>query len=481
MAGPAGAGTELSASTGPVPARVRGERGSNGLEILATPRTRLPSELVNLETAVIAEIPVDPFRARLYAEGWQSWSRAQMLTWNDVSPGPGSERLRTHFHRPGLAPSPDWPWRAEGGLLAIDPGNGDAVRLFTPADPASIPLLLARPAGKQTITVCADRPCQTSQHTGTLDAALRDWASGWGQRLGATVTGTAPSGWCSWYGYKRGFDLDVLAANLDVMDRYDLPVDVVQLDDGWQEALGDWEPGDRFPSLPALADQVTDRGRALGLWLTPFTAHIGSRIVAEHPEWWIADLIAPFGMEADTRVLDITHPGARDHLAATITRLTASARWLKLDFLYAGALDGKRHEDVDALAAYRDGLALIREAAGPDTFLVGCGSPVLASVGAGLDAIRTSPDTSDVYEPPGGDLTQPAGRSALETGRARAYLHHAALRVDLDCIITRPTAEHRGELADHIASLPGGLRVSGDPLPDLDQWGLETTRRLLSS
>lgn len=76
------------------------------------------------------------------------------------------------------------------------------------------------------------------------------------------------------------------------MDTAGLTVNVVQLDDSWQQALGGWEPSSRFPNLPVLADQVAHRWRALGLWLTLFTADVRSAVVAEHPDWWIPDLIA---------------------------------------------------------------------------------------------------------------------------------------------------------------------------------------------
>ena len=58
----------------------------------------------------------------------------------------------------------------------------------------------------------------------------------------------------------------------------------------------------------------------------------------------------------------------------------------------AGAVPGPRHEDVDGVAAYRSGLELVREVVGPDVQLVGCGAPLLPSVGL-VDAMRVSPDT----------------------------------------------------------------------------------------
>jgi alpha-galactosidase len=45
--------------------------------------------------------------------------------------------------------------------------------------------------------------------------------------------------------------------------------------------------------------------------------------------------------------------------------------FFKLDFLYAGALDGGRHEDMSAVTAYRSGLELIRRAIGTEAYLLG--------------------------------------------------------------------------------------------------------------
>jgi alpha-galactosidase len=49
---------------------------------------------------------------------------------------------------------------------------------------------------------------------------------------------------------------------------------------------------------------------------------------------------------------------------------------------------------------------------------------------------------------------------------------------DPDCVIARPEVERREEWAS-VVERYGGLRVSSDRIADLDEWGLETTRRLL--
>lgn len=85
--------------------------------------------------------------------------------------------------------------------------------------------------------------------------------------------------------------------------------------------------------------------------------------------------------------------------------------FFKLDFLYAGALDGGRHEDMSAVTAYRSGLELIRRAIGTEAYLLGCGAPILPSIGL-VDAMRVSPDTGPEYEPPQGDLNAPFANPA---------------------------------------------------------------------
>jgi alpha-galactosidase len=123
-------------------------------------------------------------------------------------------------------------------------------------------------------------------------------------------------------------------------------------------------------------------------------------------------------------------------------------------------------------------LALIRSAI-DDAYLLGCGAPILASVGL-VDAMRVGPDTAAHVEPTDGDPSQPGQRFAIANGAARAWQHGRFWVNDPDCIIVRPGIEQREVWAAHVARY-GGLRASSDRLRDLDAWGLATTRRLLAS
>ena len=56
-----------------------------------------------------------------------------------------------------------------------------------------------------------------------------------------------PSGWCSWYCFGPNVTAEQVLANLDVIAR-DLPgLKYIQIDDGYQPAMGDWlETGAAF-------------------------------------------------------------------------------------------------------------------------------------------------------------------------------------------------------------------------------------------
>ena len=76
-----------------------------------------------------------------------------------------------------------------------------------------------------------------------------------------------------------------LLSNLDLLSslRPRFPLDIVQLDDGFQPAWGDWyRTNDRFPSgLGTLSQRIQERGLVPGLWLAPLAADKHSRCAAD--------------------------------------------------------------------------------------------------------------------------------------------------------------------------------------------------------
>jgi len=438
--------------------------------------------------AEIAEVPIDPERALVHEEGWQSWTpttryRLDQAPWRAHDP---TWFVMNYKDPAGLPAS-----LSGEGMLALDPGDGGPVRIWAAADPtAAVPSIAAAPRGDR-LVVSADGPVTEGTYEGGLDRALGRWAGEYAARLGAGPIRPAPTLWCSWYHYYTRVSEADMIENLDAMDRLDLPVDVVQLDDGYQSELGDWLTlSDRFTSLEDLSARIRDRGRRAGIWVAPFLVGARSEVARRHPEWLVAvaggpevtdrlPVSAGHNWDQDLYALDTTHPGAQAWLTEVFSTFVARGLDLfKIDFVYAAALPGRRHADVPDVEAYRLGVRVIRDAIG-GSYLLGCGAPILPSVGL-VDAMRVGADIASHYEPENGDMTRPSQRAAAMNVRARAYQHGRFWVNDPDCLVARPAVERREDWAEQILRY-GGLRGSSDRLADLDDWGLATTRKVLSS
>jgi alpha-galactosidase len=424
----------------------------------------------------VASIKVDVDAARIYEHGWQSWSPSGTYPVNiRASYRPARAESKIEAYRPER-PGPETGFQGEG-LLAVDPANGDPVTVFAAESPGTVPSIRAVLVDGH-LLVSADGSVSSSP-ADTIEDGLAAWADRYAARVGVGPIRPAPTGWCSWYHYfARVTEADILE-NLAAIDKLDLPIDVIQIDDGWQSELGDWLTlSGRFASLSDLTARIRDSGRRTGIWIAPFLVGQRSRVFQEHPEWLIQGVSAGHNWEQDLYALDPTHAGAQDYLRRTFTMLReVGIDYFKIDFIYAGALVGPRQHDVDPLEAFRSGVELIRDAIGPEAYLLGCGAPNLPSVGL-FDAMRVSTDVAPHYAPHDGDPAQPSQLGATFSTIGRAFQHGRFWVNDPDCIVARPAIERREEWAE-VVDRYGGLRVSSDRIADLDDWGLATTRRLL--
>lgn len=432
---------------------------------------------------LIDELQVDPETAQVHEHGWQSWSPTSTYRINEIPLRPVSDRNRLLCYRPESEPSNGVFWGE--GLVAIDPGDGGDCRVYAAADAAeTVPSIQVAIEGRN-VAVSADGPTQTKlvAGQGNIDSALARWADGFAASAGVAGIRRAPTIWCSWYQYFTDVTEADIVENIEAIERLDLPIDVIQLDDGYQSAHGDWLTlTDRFESLAEIADRIAATGRRAGIWMAPFLAFPDSELAQRHPDWLIGGpddpVHAGHNWNRDLFALDTTNPGAMEWITEAVATLHSwGYDFFKMDFVYAAALGGKRHEDASPIAAYRSGMQQLREAMG-DSYFLGCGAPILPSVGL-VDAMRISPDTEPQYLPRDGDMSQPSVKAAMTTGRARAFTHGRFWVNDPDCLIARPEAERREEWADHIRDY-GGLRGSSDRIATLDEWGLDATRELLS-
>jgi alpha-galactosidase len=418
--------------------------------------------------ALVDEVPVDPTTARVYAEGWQSWSPATWYAATATGPVPKETWEHLMRFRPGT-PVADEGVQGEG-LVVVDPGTGAPVRCYGTIDLVEVPTIRTT-LHEDRLLVRSSGPVHLSEHPDAERALAVH-----GDALGAHVQRLRPppTVWCSWYQYFEDVTADdVLEAVRDI-NTYDVDVDVVQVDDGWSDGLGEGlRPSERFGSLDRVVDEVRSSGRRAGVWLAPFVVGASTTLAHEHPDW----LVGPAGENWGQRLLglDLTEPGVEATLAEGLRRLVdLGVDYLKLDFLYAGAVPGRRHEDMGGVAAYRSGLRLVREVVGPDVYLVGCGAPILPSVGL-VDAMRVSPDT---FHEGGEDGS--TGLRGLMPLAARAWQQGRLWVNDPDCVVARPSYSQRERWA-HVARRYGGLPSFSDRLADLDPWGLRTVRDLVAA
>ncbi len=314
---------------------------------------------------------------------------------------------------------------------------------------------------------------------GTERETFDRYAMALAERLGHRPRNHAVTMWSSWYSFYAGISEDVIGTLVD--DVAGLGFDTFQVDDGWQQAVGDWWPNDRFPSgLAGLGKRIADRGMRPGLWIAPLIARSDSETFAKHPDCFLRDeygahVFAGHNWGGPCHALDTTHPASEELLAAAIgPAVEAGFTCLKLDFLCAAALPGQRHDDVPREVAYRRGIEAIRRIAGDDVYLLACGAPIVASLGV-FDGIRIGPDVAPWWEQRDTtrylhDVTVPNARYAVATSLHRLWLG-SIIDTDPDVAYFRRRHcllddDQRAALQD-LARI-AGFRATSDPPAWLD-------------
>ncbi len=298
-----------------------------------------------------------------------------------------------------------------------------------------------------------------------------------------------PSGWCSWYHYFTKITEREVIKNLSIISEDLAPfgLELVQIDDGYQEALGDWlETNDDFPSgMGRIADEIKRRGKIPGIWVAPFTVTRRSRIFKEKKEWLIKDakgkpVLAGVNPMWKGRYygLDVSHPEVLQWLSDIFTQIVGMGyRYIKLDFLATALLEGKRHNiQITRAEAVRRAIETIRKAVGEDVFILCGGGGFMLGIGV-FDAQRIGGDVAPywlaIYQPLIRDRSMPSTRNALIYLFTRNFLSGRVFEGDPDCMMlrssdTKMTEPERKCLASAI-SLFGGAFVISDDLAYMEE------------
>jgi len=290
----------------------------------------------------------------------------------------------------------------------------------------------------------------------------------------APAKGKRLTGYTSWYNLYEGISEDSIEKDLRGFSGAEKRPDVFQIDDGYENAVGDWlVPNEKFPhGMKRAADEIRKSGMLPGIWLAPFAAEKKSILVKEHPDWLLRDEKGEAQMGgcnwSGFYGLDIYNPEVRDYLRQVFDTVVRDWGYglVKLDFLYAACLIPRR--DKTRAQVMYDGMKLLRELSG-DALILGCGVPLAPAFGK-VDYCRIGCDMTlnwlgDAHMRPL-HREVPSTRNTLLNTVFRRQLDGRAFRNDPDVFLLRDdniklSPKQRETLAT-VNALFGGVLFTSD-------------------
>ena len=336
---------------------------------------------------------------RIYMNGFQSWTyspeRGRHDTIRSLRHLPrlgvkhygldryGDEYFLPYPERPGLTHGESWCYLRDGErfrLLASLSERAGYTLFFFDA-----------PTGELTIRRdCAGLFCggafpafELFYAEGTEDEVFDAWFAAMGVKA---RTQEKIAGYSSWYNRYQAISEESILSDLRGCAEVLRPGDLFQIDDGWEPFVGDWLETDaeKFPrGLKPLADEIHARSLKAGLWLAPFVAQKGSKLLREHPDWFYRRDGKPWycGINwGGFYALDIDKPEVVAYLREVFRRVFDEWGFdlVKLDFLYAAAPFGSERETRGGRMTRA--MELLRELCG-DKLILGCGVPLMPAFG----------------------------------------------------------------------------------------------------
>lgn len=296
-----------------------------------------------------------------------------------------------------------------------------------------------------------------------------------------------PSGWCTWYYYYSRVHADEVRLNAEwiAANLKDYGAQYVQIDDGWQGtgakgSARNWEVinTNRFPQgMAATAKHIKSLGLTPGLWIAPHGQN-NDDVVKAHPGLF---LLKPDGSTASDTwegrfLMDPTHPDSAAYLHRMFKRMSDwGYDYFKIDGQpivvneFGTKKEFMKNPSSDAAGLYRKTLDTMRDAIGPDRYLLGCWGIPLEGAGI-MNGSRT-----------GGDIVLGWGgfQVALRPTLQYYYLHNIVWYADPDVVLVRsPLSLEQARVWATLQGLTGQALMSSDRLPDLGEERVELLRRI---
>jgi hypothetical protein len=243
--------------------------------------------------------------------------------------------------------------------------------------------------------------------------------------------------------------------------------------------------------MKLTAEKIKQLGLTPGIWFMPFAGTHYDPFFQDHQDWFAKDQDGkPFETRWGGTCLDMTVPAAREHVRSVVHRLAHEWGYqlFKMDGLWTGTAtrlmyvnngyaDDQIGEAVLAdsdkthIEAYRDGLKLVRQVAGPEAYLLGCCvSQNMRSFGGSfglVDAMRVGPDTG-------------AGHIGAPHGSRTYFLHGRVWHNDPDCVSVRAgTPLDQARMNATWTAISGQLFYNSDWMPQLPPDRLDILQRTI--
>ncbi len=481
---------------------VKLNKTEKGLKVLLTPVN--PVEILDFYVERAYEFTEN---SRFLANGFQSWTDTKEFTKNERTPDLGligKGLFGKHF---GMQYAGDYNFVKSKG----EPGqfhsnsfayvrNGEKVELFASLNDRTGYTVIYADMNNNTLRFSKDlegvvinKPYEILDmyfDEGEYDTVFDNYFNALNIK---PLTNKKLKGYTSWYNYYQNINQDIILRDLNSITAQKDLVNIFQIDDGYQTAVGDWLSVniEKFPkSMKFIADSIHEKGLEAGIWLAPFAAQHNSKIVKEHPDWLITNekgkpiCVGPNW--GGFYPLNIYNEQVRQYIKTVFNEVLNVWGFdlVKLDFLYAASIipmNGKTRGEI----AY-DAIEFLRECVG-DKKILGCGVQQMPCFGKveymriGADMalgwkhniIRRNTHREDVSTP-----------NAIHNSIYRRCLNGRAFLCDPDVFLLRRdnikfTPQQQKLLAKFI-KIFGGVLFMSDNIADYDDEQLAVFKDVLT-
>jgi hypothetical protein len=329
------------------------------------------------------------------------------------------------------------------------------------------------------------------------------------------------AGYCTWYSQPHGGAADeksiVELAEFAAKELKPFGFSFVQIDDEWQDGgkyngprrgFDRVRPDGPYPhGMKPVADRFKELGLTAGIWFLPFARNHQDPEYQDRQDWFMK---RPDGKPFETAwggtSLDLTQPAVQAHLTALVKTIHGwGYNYFKMDGLWTGSAteqiyvnDGYQDDHMGNNAPFhnprktnvevlRDGLKLLRQAAGSEVFFSGCNvSQNMRSLGGCLglvDSMRIGPDNGQGWRDYHDEILKNQS-GALITGPVRGtrlyFLHGRTWWNDPDPSYVRASVPlSQARLLTSWVALSGQFNLNSDWIPGLPAERLEVIKRTM--